>query len=312
MRREVVLVVPPGHLARTLPAAPSEGVPGAVRSSERGRRSAELPLLDEGTILAGSYEVRGLLGSGGMAQVFDARDLNLHRPVAVKVARPAMAPALRAEGEALAAVKHRAVVSVFHSGVHAGHEYLVMERIEGPTLRAHLDERRRRRAPLPIGAVVALAGEMAEALAAVHGVGLSHRDLKPENVMLSKGDHVVLTDFGLTRSETLQGDDHMSGTPNYMAPEVITGTVRPGAGHLVDLYALGVVAYEMLVGRTPFDRGEWATTLRAHLVDAPPDPRGLRSDVPDVLARLVLDLMAKEPAGRPESAGVVAQALRAA
>jgi serine/threonine protein kinase len=307
----VLRVVLRGHLAQTLPALSEDGAT-AARPSESGTHAVEHLLLDVGTVLAGSYELRGLLGSGGMAQVFDAHDLNLERAVAVKVARPAVARALRAEGKALAAVKHGSIVAVFHSGTCAGRDYLVMERIAGPTLRAHLDDRRLQRTPLPIDVVVLFARQMAEALAAVHGVGLSHRDLKPENVMLSEGDRIVLTDFGLTRSEVVRGDNFMSGTPKYMAPEVITGSVRPGAGHLVDLYALGVVAYEMLVGVTPFERGECAKTLRAHLVDLPPDPRGLRSDVPDDLARLVLDLMAKEPDSRPESAGVVAHALRAA
>jgi serine/threonine protein kinase len=286
--------------------------PGAtpVCSHDIGARAPEHALLALGTVLAGSYELRGLLGTGGMAQVFDAHDLNLDRPVAVKVARPTGATALRAEGKALATVKHRSVVGVFHAGEYAGHAYLVIERIAGPTLRVRLDERRRRGEALPIAAVVAFAREMAEALAIVHGVGLSHRDLKPENVMLSQGDRIVLTDFGLTRSELVQDDHHMRGTPNYMAPEVITGSLRPGAGHLVDLYALGVVAFEMIVGRTPFERGEWAKTLHAHVFELPPDPRGLRSGVPEVLARLVLDLMAKEPNARPESAGLVAGALR--
>jgi serine/threonine protein kinase len=295
----------------TLPA-PSEDGATPICSPPCGGRAPDRALLELGTVLAGSYELRGLLGSGGMAQVFDAHDLNLDRPVAVKVARLTSAKALRAEGKALAAVKHRSVVGVFHSGAYAGHAYLVIERIAGPTLRARLDERLRQGEPLPIAAVVAFAREMAEALAIVHGVGLSHRDLKPENVMLSQGDRIVLTDFGLTRSELVQDDHHMSGTPNYMAPEVITGKVRPGAGHLVDLYALGVVAFEMIVGRTPFERGEWAKTLHAHLFDPPPDPRGLRSDVPDLLARLVLDLMAKEPDARPGSAGIVAGALQEA
>jgi serine/threonine protein kinase len=264
-----------------------------------------------GSILAGTYELCGLLGSGGMAQVFDAHDLYLGRRVAVKVARLEAADALRAEGKALAAVHHPSVVGVFHSGVHEGHAYLVMQRISGPTLRSHLDERLREGGPLPIHTVVGFMRALAESLAVVHGAGLSHRDLKPDNVMLSPGDRIVLTDFGLTRAEFVQADgEHMTGTPNYMAPEVITRNVQRGSGHLVDLYALGIVAYEMLVGRTPFEHDQWAETLHAHLFETPSDPRELRSDVPEPLARLVLDLLAKEPDERPESAEIVAWALR--
>jgi serine/threonine protein kinase len=271
-------------------------------------RAPDPLLLMIGSILAGTYELRGLLGSGGMAQVYDGHDLNLDRPVAVKVARPATADALRIEGRALATVKHPSVIGVFHSGVHGGHDYLVIERITGPTLRARLDGRPLDGGPLPIQSVVAYTRGMAEALSVVHQAGLSHRDLKPENVML-RGDRIVLTDFGLTRSELAQTDDAMTGTPNYMAPEVITRCVQRGAGHLVDLYALGIVAYEMMVGRTPFDRGHWDKTLHAHVFEPPPDPRLLRDDVPEPLARLVLDLLAKEPDARPESAEVVAARL---
>ncbi len=120
--------------------------------------------------------------------------------------------------------------------------------------------------------------------------------------MLAPRDRVVLTDFGLTRPEIDRGDDHMSGSPNYMAPEVVSRSVRRGDGHLVDLYALGIVAFELLVGRTPFEREHWAKTLQAHLVEAPPDPRELRSDVPRSLADLVLSLLAKDPRDRPDSA----------
>ena len=227
-----------------------------------------------GSVLGGTYELRGLLGSGGMAQVFEAHDLTLDRRVAVKVARPCAVDALRAEGRALAAVTHPSVVGVFHSGAYEGHHYLVIERIVGPSLRRHLDERRRETGPLPIPAVVAFARAIAEALAAVHEAGLSHRDLKPENVMLSRGDRIVLTDFGLTLPEVGHAEQRVNGTPDYMAPEVITRSVRRGRGHLVDLYALGIVSYEMIVGRTPFERDHWTKTLQAHLSDHLRTPAG--------------------------------------
>jgi serine/threonine-protein kinase len=244
-----------------------------------------------------------------MAEVYEAHDLRLDRRVAVKVARPGTNDALEAEGRALAAVTHPSVVGVFHSGVDRGHHFLVMERVGGPSLRTYLDERvGEGRLPIPV--VTAFACALAEALAAVHDAGLSHRDLKPENVMLAPGDRVVLTDFGLTRPEFVHGDQHISGSPNYMAPEVITNSVHRGSGHLVDIYALGIVAYEMLVGRTPFEREHWANTLKAHLADEPQDPRELRPDVPDELARVILDLLAKDPDDRPESAQIVGWMLR--
>jgi serine/threonine-protein kinase len=262
-----------------------------------------------GTVLADTYELRGWLGSGGMGQVFDAQDLRLDRRVAVKVARPAASEALRGEGRVLAAIKHPSVVGVLHAGTHKNVEHLVMERIFGSSLRATIDERRRGGAALPLCTIVTLLRKIARGLAVVHHAGLSHRDLKPENVMLAHGDRVVLTDFGLTRPECVHGDDQVSGSPNYMAPEVITRSVRPGDGHLVDLYALGIVAYELLVGRTPFERAQWAKTLEAHLAEPAPDPRELRCEVPESLADLVLALLAKEPRERPDSAESVLVAM---
>jgi serine/threonine protein kinase len=275
----------------------------------QGPARLDPPLLAIGSLLDETYEIRGLLGTGGMGQVFDAQDLDLDRRVAVKVARPARADALHLEGRALASVRHPSVVGVYHSGVHDGHSYLVIEHITGPTLRSHMNERLREKSLLPLAAVVRLLRAIAEALAVVHAVGLSHRDLKPENVMLSMGDRVVLTDLGLTRSDFVADDEDLIGTPTYMAPEIVIRCVQRGAGHLVDLYALGIVAYEMIVGRAPFDRGASAKTLCAHVFEPAPDLRVFRAGVPDALAGLVLDLLAKSPEERPENAAIVAQRL---
>jgi eukaryotic-like serine/threonine-protein kinase len=288
---------------------PSADPRSAPRLGARPGTAPDLPLLMIGSILAETYEMRGLLGSGGMAQVFEAHDLRLDRRVAVKVARPAASEALRAEGRTIAALKDSCIVSVLHAGAHRGIDYRVMEHISGGSLRAYLDEPRGQDTH-SIPTTVGLLRAIAEALAVVHRAGLSHRDLKPENVMLAPGDRIVLTDFGTTRPEVFQSDDGVSGSPDYMAREVILRSVKRGAGHLVDLYALGIVAYELLVGRTPFEREHWSQTLQAHLVEPPRDPRDLRSDMPHALAHLVLELLAKEPHERPESAETVAWSLR--
>jgi serine/threonine-protein kinase len=296
----------PIALSPTLPSA----APRSATRMHATQTRPDAPLLPSGTVLAGVYEVRGLLGSGGMAQVFDARDRALDRRVAVKIAWPNAVSALRAEGRALAALQHPSVVGVFHAGTQGDLEYLVLEYIAGESLRAHLDERRLEGAPLPIDAGLALVRAIAGALAVVHGAGLSHRDLKPDNVMVAPGGRVVLTDFGLSRSELAVADDDIGGSPGYMAPEVILRRVLPGQGHLVDLYALGVVAYELLVGRPPFQGDHWSQTLRAHLGEAPPDPREQRPEVPEAAAQLVLELLAKKPEERPRSAEDVARRLR--
>src|SRR5260370_30064424 len=269
----------------TLSGARSEGL-GRLRTKADDETVPDLRPLAVGSVVAETYELRGLLGSGGLGQVFEAHDLRLDRRVAVKVARPAASEALRTEGRTLGAVKHPSIVAVFHAGMQQGFDYLVLEHISGPSLRGYLDERKRDGAAHPIGAAVALLRAIAKALAVVHQAGLSHRDLKPENVMLPPGDSVVLTDFGLARPEFAQANEHMSGSPDYMAPEVVTRTVRRGAGYLVDLYALGIVAYELLVGRTPFERGHWTKTLNAHVTQPPPDLRELRSDGREALAHL--------------------------
>ena len=128
--------------------------------------------------------------------------------------------------------------------------------------------------------------------------------------MMRPGDRLVLTDFGLTRAEYQGAGERMSGSPNYMAPEVILRDEKRGAGHLVDLYALGIVAYELLVGRTPFECDHWVKTFEAHLSEPVPDPRELRPDVPGELADLIAHLLAKDPLDRPESAEQVVWTLQ--
>lgn len=290
---------------------PPEG-PTLASVHPRAVELSDAPVLPLGTILGDSYELRSVLGGGGMAQVYSAYDSNLHRHVAVKVGRPGTPAVLHTEGSALAAIRHPAVVTVFHMGVHQGLEYLVMELIGGRSLRQWLDAQGTPPPGLPIDAAAPLLASIAEALEVVHAAGLSHRDLKPDNVMLAPGGRIVLTDFGLTKPEfDRQLEDGFSGSPDYMAPEVITGTVHRGGGHLVDLYALGIVAHEVLSGAPPFSRDHWARTLKAHVSEAPPDLRTLRPDVPDRLAELVLSLLEKEPERRPESAESVVWSLRA-
>jgi serine/threonine-protein kinase len=247
-----------------------------------------------------------------MSQVFEAYDRNLNRHVAVKIARPGTPAVLHAEGMALAAIHHPALVTVFHMGVHEGSEYLVLERIGGQSLRQRLDEVQPQPPQLPLEEAVAIVGAIAAALTVVHAAGLSHRDIKPDNVMLAPGDRIVLMDFGLTRPEfDRPGGEGISGSPDYMAPEAILGTVRRGEGHLVDLYALGIVIYELLAGYPPFSRTHWSKTLLAQLEEPAPDLRATRSDVPEALAELVACLLEKDPELRPDSAEAVESTLRA-
>jgi serine/threonine-protein kinase len=294
-------------------------VPLVFVSSERSASASParqpLPDPDElllplGTVLGDAYELRTLLGQGGMAQVYEAQDLSLGRRVAVKVAREVAHGALRAEGRALARLRHESIVSILHGGEHHGIAYLVLEHIGGASLRVHLEHHHLKRTVPSIPAVVDLVTALAEALVVVHEAGLAHRDLKPENVMLAPRDRVVLMDFGLVEPEFVHVQRVVGGSPSYMAPETISRTGNPGEGHLSDLYSLGIVAYELLLGHTPFRSEDWKTTLRAHQAQAPTDPREERPDVPDALAELVLRLLAKRPEDRPAGAQAVACDLR--
>jgi serine/threonine-protein kinase len=171
--------------------------------------------------------------------------------------------------------------------------------------------RRDARTSFCIGEVVDVVGGIAEALAVVHGAGMAHRDVKPANVILAPDDRVVLTDFGLFRPESEPGSDgHLSGSPPYMAPETICGIIARGEAFLVDVYALGVVAYELLTGTLPFTHPDLTRSLWMHLTRPVPDPTALRADIPPCLAELVRAMLAKDPRARPQGMDEVLWQLR--
>ncbi len=260
-------------------------------------------------MLSGTYEIRGVLGAGGSGQVFDAHDRALNRRVAVKVAWPGvrgLGLLLRQEAQALAVIRHPALVSVYAFGAHEGIEYLVMERVPGVTLEEHLAQRRASGEPLPIEDAYEILIAISEALAAVHRAGIAHRDVKPGNVLLAPGGRVVLSDFGLVVPEFDVDGAALLGTPAYMAPESILGTVKAGAAHLVDTYALGVLAFELVTGAPPFLGGR-ATLLIQHVEAAVPE---LPHAAPK-LAALVHEMLAKDPTSRPQQVESVVWRLRA-
>jgi eukaryotic-like serine/threonine-protein kinase len=274
------------------------------------------------TALAGSYDVQQEIGRGGMATVYRARDCRHDRAVAIKVvdARVAHAHAARflREIRTTARLTHPHIVGIHDSGDAAGLLYYVMPFVPAETLR----ERMRREGVLPLTDAVRLMREIADALACAHGEGVIHCDLKPENVLLSSG-HAVVADFGIARALAVAADaaaeapaapephsallTTMIGTPAYMAPE----QASPGAAldHRADLYALGVIAYEMLTGEHPFaahgDTGESA--VRRPVAVRPLHAR--RRDVPPALDAVIMQLLAADAASRPPSAADVLHAL---
>jgi eukaryotic-like serine/threonine-protein kinase len=260
----------------------------------------------------GELVLRSVLGQGGMGTVFEALDTRLQRSVAVKVPPDGglAAEQLLSEARALASMRHPGVVTIFGVGEHQGVPYVVMEHLTGTTLRDQIDARTSNREPFTIAEVLDLLLPLAEALAAVHRAGLVHRDVKPANVMVCVGGRMVLMDFGLFEAEAMAPARRVVGTLPYMAPETFTSTVATRFGHLVDVYALGVVAFELLTGQPPFYGEQVMDFFRAHTASPAPPVGSLRRDTPDGLADLVDRMLAKDPLTRPADMESVIWSLR--
>ncbi len=207
------------------------------------------PIFRSGDVLADAYEVRALIGEGGMGQVFDGHDRNLGRRVAIKANFPEVNHSVKAEARALAAVRHPGVVTVYALGTQADVDYLVMEHVSGVSLARHLD----RVASMPLGERLDVLIAIADGLAAIHRAGISHGDVKPDNVLLAPSGRVVLMDLGLVRAAYEPDEGLVQGTPAYMAPETVSPRYANGGWHLVDVYAFGVTCFRVLAGKLPFE-----------------------------------------------------------
>lgn len=268
--------------------------------------------LAAGMRVAGTYEILGLLGEGGMGQVYEAMDLILDRRVALKFARaPSTTRQLRNEARALAAFRHPSLVTVHTLGVDEGRDFLVMERIYGISLIDHLSRRAAMGRPIALFETVDMLASMSEGLSIVHRAGLVHRDVKLDNVMMTPDGRVVLMDFGLALPEFHLGGQHtIAGSPAYMAPEAITNTVEAGQGHLCDVYALGVCAYELITGNKPFVATSIVELVGVHESGFVPRVETQRGDVPERLASLVGSMLSKNPTERPQSMEAIAWQMR--
>lgn len=261
--------------------------------------------LQEGIVLGDRYRLESRIASGGMADVWRGTDDVLQRPVAVKIMRPDADHerlfALRFRDEAVhsAGLMHTNIATVFDYGEDEGLAFLVMELVEGEPLSAILNKR----GPLPPHEVRSIMGQAALALGVAHEARVVHRDIKPANIMVREDGLVKLTDFGIARALDASGHTQhgeMLGTPNYISPEQALGHAATGAS---DLYALGVVAHEMLVGQRPFDRGTPIATALSHVNEAPPP---LPDTVPEDLRELITECLEKDPEQRPANAATVA------
>jgi len=268
-----------------------------------------------GKTIAGRYVVEGLLGEGGMARVYSARHKLVERPCAVKLLSPMFAADVtvrerfRREAKSAQAIAHPNVIEIFDQGeTDDGTPYMVMELLDGQTLSALIDA-----GPIPPARAVPLMIQVARGIARAHDLGVVHRDLKPDNIFVCRRpdgtDLVKILDFGIARSKgdsRLTGAGELFGTPQYLAPERIS---KGEAGPSVDLYALGVIFFEMLTARLPFEASDAATFLIKHMKDPPPSARSLDPRIPERLDVLVLELLQKDPLSRPVDARRVEQDL---
>jgi serine/threonine-protein kinase len=257
--------------------------------------------------LADRYRFERELGSGGMAIAYLAEDLKHHRKVAVKVLRSELSATMGPERflreiEIAAGLQHPHILPLYDSGQANGFLYYVMPYVEGESLRARLARERE----LPIPEAVRIVREIVDALAYAHAQGIVHRDIKPENVLLS-GRHAMVTDFGVAKAvseatgrQTLTTAGVALGTPVYMAPE--QATADPHLDHRADIYAVGVVAYELLAGRPPFSGLSPQAILAAHVTEAAEPVTKHRAQVPEALTQLVMRCLEKKAADRYQKA----------
>jgi serine/threonine protein kinase len=280
-----------------------------------GAELVSLPDPRIGTLLAGRYVVEEVIGEGGMATVYRARHKLVDRPVAVKIMNPMLASdpivreRFRREARSAQKLAHPNIIEIFDQGdTEDGTCYIVMELLRGESLAAVVQRGR-----LEVNRAISVMIQIARGIARAHDLEVIHRDLKPENIFLCRRDDgtdlVKLLDFGIAKSRhdsRLTGQGELFGTPQYMAPERILGNDTGGSS---DLYALGVVFFEMLSGELPFNAPDVATFFVKHMNEPARSLQALNSRVPAALDELVGKMLAKDPKDRPIDAHRVHQDL---
>ena len=261
-----------------------------------------------GTLLRNRYRIDAKLGEGGMGVVYRAHDSLLQRPVAIKTLSPALfgeegTRRILREAQSAAKLNHPHIVSIFDAVEEGGQFAIVMELVEGQTLRELL--------PVPVPRLVEITLQVLEGLEYAHAQGIVHRDIKPENIIVTKEGTAKLMDFGLARSEgrsRLTVTGMVVGTVAYLAPEQALGGQVDGRS---DLYALGAVLYEAVAGRPPFESEDPISVITQHINVPPVAPHWHNPAIPPSLENVILKLLAKDPARRYQSAKEALEALRA-
>jgi eukaryotic-like serine/threonine-protein kinase len=265
-------------------------------------------------VLGERYQLQDPIGRGGMATIYRGRDLRMDRVVAIKVLRevystdPKFVTRFQREAKAASSLQHPNIVQVYDYGQSDGNYFIVMELIEGTDLRRYL----RSRGVLAVDRAIIIAHDVALGLGAAHRRAIVHRDVKPQNILVGRDGSIKLTDFGIAsvykdiNAERLTTTGMTLGTVQYYAPEQAQGEiVSPSA----DVYALGIVMYEMLTGRTPFDGDTPVAVAMQHIQDAPMPPRQLNPNIPPALEEIILRCLEKVPEVRFADGSVLARAL---
>jgi len=294
---------------------PIQAMPTGMRTKVLATPGADA--LRPGALLDGRYEVKEVLGMGGMGVVYRAFDRELQEPVAIKTLRP---EAMSGDPVALERFKqeirlarkiaHRNVVRTYDLGQVNGMYYLTMEYVEGTSLKQLISSRGK----LPMPVTLTIGKQLCRALEVAHAEGVIHRDIKPQNMVVEPSGFLKVMDFGIARlanppkGKGLTEAGMSIGTPDYMSPEQLSG------GELdlrSDLYSAGVVLFECVTGRVPFEAETTWSLIAKHLEEEPPDPRALNAEVPEALARVILKAMGKDRDARFATAAEMHDALAA-
>lgn len=292
--------------------------PSSTGKKKRRRGRAEEKVIPRKLIgmRLDEYKLEALLGQGSMGRIYRGTDVRLKRQVAIKVIHPPLRadPAYRRrferEARAIAQLEHPHIVSLYRYGEEQGVMYMAMQFIDGATLQAKLAASKKKRKRMPFDEAARILGQVCQALDYAHSRGVIHRDVKPSNIILDKQGQVILTDFGLALQHGAGTRGEIFGSPHYIAPEqaVSSAKVVPQS----DLYAVGVILYEMLTKQVPFDAKDPLDIALMHMSESPRPPSELRNDITPELEEVILKSLAKEPKERyPTGAALVEAYARA-
>ncbi|TWG30030.1 serine/threonine protein kinase [Geobacillus sp. C56-T2] len=260
------------------------------------------------------YKIISLIGGGGMANVYLARDIILERDVAVKVLRLDFAnddrfiKRFRREAQAATSLNHEHIVSIYDVGEEEGVYYIVMEYVRGSTLKQYIQQH----APLPVEQALSIMDQLTSAIAHAHENGIIHRDIKPQNILLNEHGRVKVTDFGIAvamSGTTITQTNSVLGSVHYLSPEQARGGI---ATEKSDIYSLGVVMFELLTGRLPFSGESAVSIVLKHLQAETPSPRAWNPEIPQSVENIILKAMAKDPFYRYPSAREMNEDIRTA